>query len=157
MAKQRLMNANDAKRMLAMLFDELQVQPSSTVVEGDPTAFIGTYIDDDDVAVSLVACDRAFCAALGAAMTLVPPDAAKEAAATGDFPEAILANVREIMNILSRLYMEGSSPHLRFAELKTLSQLNEAEQNVMNNVADRLDMTMTIPTYGGGNLSLITL
>ena len=158
MAKQILMNAMDTKRMLSMLFSELKVEETDVQAEADPNALYGTYWDDNDVPVSLVACDREFAAALGAAMTLVPPDAAKAAAASGDFPESILGNVREIMNILSRLYMEGSAPHLRFVETKlSVGDLSPGETEVLNNVAARLDMKITVPNYGGGNCSLITL
>ena len=158
MSKQVLMNAMDAKRMLAMLYTDLNVSESSNAVENDPNAIYGTYIDDNDVPVSLVVVDRNYTAYLGAALTLVPPATANDMAASGQFNDIVIANVREIMNILSRLYMEGSSPHLRFAEIRmSKAELKPAEQAVLDGVAARLDMSMDVPGYGAGLCSLVTL
>lgn len=158
MSKQVLMNAMDTKRMLAMLYDNLKVEESGEQVEADDNAIYGTYIDDNDVPVSLVVADRKFAAYLGGALTLMPPDTANAAAESGDFNATIMSNVREVFNILSRIYMDGSSPHLRFAEVRmNKGELTGEEQNVMNNIAARLDMRMEVPGYGAGLCSLVTL
>lgn len=158
MSKQVLMNAMDAKRMLAMLYTDLKVEESGTAVENDPNAIYGTYIDDNDVPVSLAVIDRKFAAYLGSALTLVPPATAEASASSGEFSDIVIANVREILNILSRIYMEGTSPHLRFAETRmTKGDLTPAEQSVLDNTAARLDMKMEVPGYGAGLCSLLTL
>lgn len=158
MSKQVLMNAMDTKRMLAMLYSDLKVEESGVKVEEDPNAIYGTYIDDSDVPVSLVAVDRDFAAYLGSALTLVPLETAKASADSGEFSELMVGNVREVMNILSRILMEGSSPHLRFAEYrKSAAELTGDEQAVVQNIAARLDMKIEIPSYGAGLCSLITL
>lgn len=158
MSKQQLMNAMDTKRMLAMLYSDLKVEESGTPAENDANAIYGTYIDDDDVPVSLAVIDRGFAAHLGAALTLIPPGTASDAAATGDFSKEIMDNVREVLNILSRILMDGTSPHLRFAEVRmTRGDLTGPEQAVMDGIAARLDMRMEVPGYGGGLCSLVTL
>lgn len=158
MAKQVLMNAMDAKRMLAMLYTDLKVEESGTAVENDANAIYGTYIDDNDVPVSLAVIDRDYAAYLGSALTLVPPATAQASAQSGEYSDVVMGNIREILNILSRLYMEGSSPHLRFAEVRmTKGDLTPDEQRIVDNVAARLDMKMEVPGYGAGLCSLITL
>ncbi len=158
MAKQTLMTAMDAKRMLAIMYTDLKVEESGKPIESEEHSIFGTYIDDNDVPVSLMVVDRSFAAFMGGAMTLVPQHSAQEALESGDFPPAIIGNLREVMNIFSRFYMEGSSPHLRFAELRmTVGELTPAEQSVLSGAADRLDMKMDVPGYGGGYCSLITL
>ena len=158
MSKQILMNAMDTKRMLAMLYSDLKVEESGVSVENDANALYGTYIDDNDVPVSLCVIDRDFAAYLGSALTLVPADTAKASAASGDYSETVMGNIREVLNILSRIYMEGSSPHLRFAEVRrNAGELTPDEQSVLQNIAARLDMRMEIPGYGAGCCSLITL
>ncbi len=158
MSKQRLMTAMDTKRMLATLYPELAVAETEMPIERDDSAIYGTYIDDADEPVSLCAVDWAFAAHLGSALTMIPAPTAASAAKTGDFSDTMTANLREVFNILSRLYMDGSSPHLRFAELKTnRTALSAGEANVIDQCAARLDLRIEIPGYGAGNCSLITL
>ena len=69
-----------------------------------------------------------------------------------------MGNVREVFNILSRVYMDGSSPHLRFAEVRmSRGELAASELPVIEGCAARLDMEFTVPDYGSGKCSLITL
>lgn len=158
MSKQVLMNAMDTKRMLAMLYPDIKVAEVDTKVEEDPHAMFGTFISDEDEPVSLCAFDRAFAGYLGAALTMVPQETATAAAESGEYSDIIKANVGEVLNILSRIYMEGSSPHLRQAATRwSASELTPAEQAIIDNCAARLDMKMEIPGYGAGCCSLITL
>lgn len=158
MSKQQLANAMDTKRMLSMLYSDLEVAASEVHVEQDANTLYGTYIDDNDQPVSLCAFDRSFGAFLGAALTMVPKDTAADVAASGNFPDSIMDNTREVMNILSRIFMEGSSPHLRFSAIRaSRAELTPAEAAILDNAGARLDMEMTVPAYGTGHCSLITL
>lgn len=158
MAKQRLMTAMDTKQMLLMLYPDLAVRECDTAVEQGQQVIYGTYIDDDDVPVSLCAVDWAFGANLGAALTMVPPQTAATVAETGQFPDVVMGNLREVFNILSRIYMDGSSPHLRFAEVRMgKDALTADEAAIIDSCGARLDMEFSVPDYGAGNCSLITL
>lgn len=158
MAKQQLASVLDAKRMLAPLYNGLTVDASDVKVEENDAALYAVYVDDENAPVSLCVIDPFFCAYMGGALTMVPPDAAKEAASSGSFSELVLGNIQEVMNILSRLYMEGSSPHLRLASVrKSAGELSDDEKAVAANAADRLDMKMGLPQYGDSCCSLLTL
>ena len=158
MAKQRLMTAMDTKQMLVMLYPDLKVTECDAPVEQGENAIFGTYIDDDDVPVSLCAVDWAFAANMGSALTMVPPQTAAAAAESGQFSDVVMGNMREVFNILSRVYMDGSSPHLRFAEVRmSRGELAPSELPVIEGCAARLDMEFTVPDYGSGKCSLITL
>ena len=158
MSRQVLMNAMDTKRMLAMLYPDIKVENSDVKVEEDPNAMFGTYVSDEDEPVSLCVFDRAFGGYLGAALTLVPPETAAAAAQSGEYSDVIKASIGEVINILSRIYMEGSSPHLRQAPTRwSAAELTPAEQAILQNCGARLDMRMEIPGYGAGHCSLVTL
>ncbi len=158
MAQQQLMNALDCKRMLAPLYNGLTVVPGDVKCEENDAALYGVYVDDQDKPVSLCAFDPHFCAYMGGALTMVPPDAANEAAANASFTDLVMGNIHEVMNILSRLYMEGTSPHLRLSVVrKNASEMTDDEKAILANVADRLDMKMGLPQYGESNCSLLTL
>ncbi|MEE4202080.1 MAG: hypothetical protein V2I45_00490 [Halieaceae bacterium] len=158
MAKQMLANVLDAKRMLTPLYNGLGVEASDVKVEENDAALYAVYIDDNDAPASLVAFDPHYCAYMGGALTMVPADAANEAASSGEFSELVMGNIHEVMNILSRLFMEGTSPHLRLGEVRrSAADLTDAEKAVLEGAADRLDMKMTLPQYGDAHCSLITL
>jgi len=158
MAKQRLMTAMDTKQMLVMLFPDLDVSESDQTVEQTQQVVFGTYIDDNDVPVSLCAIDWPLAAGLGAALTLVPADTAASAAETGQFSETIMGNLREVFNILSRAFMDGSSPHLRFAEVRMGREaLNADEAAILDGCAARMNMKLIVAGYGVGHCSMLTL
>lgn len=158
MAKQILANAIDAKRMLAPLYNGLSVEKADVKVEENAAALYAVYIDDNDEPVSVVAFDPHYCAYMGGALTMVPADAANEAAASGQFSELVMGNTHEVMNILSRLFMEGTSPHLRLGKIRrSAEELEPGEKAVVDNMADRLDMKMSLPQYGDAYCSLLTL
>lgn len=158
MAQQQLMTALDCKRMLAPLYNGLTVVPGDAKCEENDASLYAIYIDDNDKPVALCAFDPHFCAYMGGALTMVPVDAANEAAANASFTELVMGNIHEVMNILSRLYMEGTSPHLRLSVVKKgASELTDDEQAIASGPADRLDMKMTLPQYGESSCSLLTL
>jgi hypothetical protein len=158
MAKQLLASVLDCKRMLAPLYNGLTVEAAGVKVEENDAALYAVYIDDENNPVSLCAFEPKFCAYMGGALTMVPADAANEAAESASFSDLMMGNIHEVMNILSRLYMEGSSPHLRLSFVrKSAADLTDAEKAVMGSVADRLDMKMGLPQYGESHCSLLTL
>ena len=158
MAMQNLMNVLDCKRIISPLYTDLSVVAGDKQCEEDESALYAVYSNDEDAPVSLCAIDPHFCAYMGGALTMVPVAAANEAAENADFSELMLGNIYEVMNILSRLFMEGSSPHIRLIALrKNASELFDGEKAILGSCADRLDLKMNLPQYGESNCSLITL
>jgi len=147
-------NAAALKSMLAMMFgDDLEV---SKAPDGNPAGrFAATYVADGGEIVAICACDDAFVAYTGAALTMMPKDVADEMLKDGNFSDVVLGNFHEIMNICSRLLMSDSSPHLRLD--KTLSPA-DAEKPIaqLAGGARAEHFALSVPRYGQGSLSFMT-
>ena len=141
---------DSVKDILSVMYgDELEV----TVLEAGSAADgrAATYVGDDDQIVAVCACDPEFVIFSGAALTMVPPDAAREMVDEKDFSEVVIANFHEVMNICSRLLMSNDSPHLRLD--KTIPTA-EAEATINGAGADMtaVGFSVNIPSYGSGQL-----
>ena len=130
--------------------------PGLTVARNDEATLadrhVATYVRDDDSIVAVCACDAAFVAYSGAALTMIPVDAANDMVSSKDFTEIVLSNFHEVMNICSRLLMSDNSPHLRLD--KTLLPGSAAPAvATAESLANPAGFTVEIPEYGNGNIA----
>ena len=66
-------------------------------------------------------------------------------------------NLKEVMNICSRLFMDDNSPHLKLDNLyESIGALPDSARSLMDSVQDRLDLIISIPDYGDGKLSFLS-
>ncbi len=113
-----------------------------------------TYVNDAGDVVAICACDNPLVAYSGAALTLLPKDAADEMLAESRLSDVVLANFHEIMNICSRVLMSDHSGHLRLD--KTLDP-NAASGPIagLNGDARIASFQLTIPNYGSGAIAFL--
>jgi hypothetical protein len=149
----------EVQAMLGMLYDGVSVKPSDLVpTEGDSKTIVAVYIDDEDKPVSVCACDYSFTAFAGGALTRIPKGGAEDAASSGEFSKMMMDNLYEVMNICSRLFMGGNTPHLRLE--KTYMSPGEAVEGTASVLSDgdgKAGFSVDIPGYGVGQLSFITV
>ncbi len=118
-----------------------------------PKAFAATYIDDRDALVGICLCDIPLAATMGAALALVPPDAANAAVKAGKLPGEMLDNFREVLNILHRQF---GAVHVRFKDL--VQPGDKIPANVTAGTtkpASRLDLEVAVVGYAVGRLSFL--
>lgn len=130
--------------------------PDLTVTRNDDVTLadrhVATYVGDEQTLVALCACDAGFVAYSGAALTMVPVDAANDMVRSQDFTEVVLSNFHEVMNICSRLLMSDNSPHLRLDE--TLAPAAAAQAvSAAESLANPVSFSVEIPQYGKGNIA----
>lgn len=148
----------DMKDMLVMLFgDDAVVKPGKPLeVKAGAGSMVATYIADDGTPVAVSVCDVPFAAFAGSSLSLIPAGSAKDAAKTGTLSEVMWGNLREVMNILSRLLMDPDTPHLKLDLL--YKDPKELPQNVLamiKGAKGRADFEIVIPRYGNGRLSFL--
>ncbi len=146
------------KQVLGMLFDGLEVKPGGTF-DWAPAggAWIGVFIADDGAPVALCAMDANLAATFGAALSMLPPGAAKDAAKSKDLTSVMIDNLREIMNISTRLLMNDTSLHLKLEQLYPIKSLPAPAAAFLAATKQRLQFQMQLPKYGGGVLSLVSV
>lgn len=148
----------ELRQMLAMLYgDKLGLETGKPVAaDAGSKSVVAVYVNDANEPVTACVCDHQFAAFAGSALTKIPRGGAEDAAKTGDFSEMMLGNLREVMNICSRLFMYNSSPHLRLESVyATPDALPDSVRSMVGASQGRGDFSVSIPGYGDGTLSFL--
>lgn len=146
----------ELKDMLGMLFNNLEVQDCDPLALDADNLFFGLYLDDDDKPVTLVVCDLPFSAYMGSSMTMLPPPVAADAIKSGKLEDMMVGNVKEVMNIVSRLFMLRGGTHLRFATLHPVEDgLPDSVSELMANVDQQVFFDVEVPRYGSGKVGFL--
>ena len=138
--------------MLGMLFgDGTEVTP--TEAPDLSLGYVGNYVNPEGETVAACICDRAATAYFGAALSMLPPGGAADAAKGGEISETMEANLYEIMNILTRLVMDDETPHLKLEKVQKVD--DDAAINAIRENAAGCHFHVVVPRYGSGTLSFL--
>ncbi len=145
------------KSILGLLFEDIEVSPGGKL-DGSATggAWFGVYINDTGEPVALCASDAKLSAYWSAALSVLPVKMAREAAQQGELSDMMVANLREIMNICTRLVMSEHSPHLRLENVYCAGTLPAAAAALVGAARGRSDFQVALPKYGSGQLALLS-
>lgn len=153
-----LPDGKKVSNMLAVLFDGLDVKPGGTF-DPSPTqgAWFGMFVLDAGEPAALCGADAALSASLGAALSMLPVAAAQEAAKSKNLTDVMVGNIREIMNICSRLLMETNTPHLKLEEVYPRTALPAHAAGLLAAPKSRIQFLVSVPKYGGGVMTFMTI
>ena len=143
--------------MLENLFDGLVVKPGKAFELVEARAMVGIYCADNGQPVAACATDFALSAATGAALSMLPPAVCKEAITSGALNAVMKENLKEIMNICSRLLMDDFSPHLKLLSMHPARGVPKAGAAMLMDVRNRAHFNLTIPRYGSGFMSVMSV
>lgn len=143
--------------ILGMLFDGLEVKPGGTFDQTlNGGAWFGVFIDHTGSPVALCGADVELAASLSSALSMLPLSTAKEAARARELSPGMCENLREVMNICTRLVLDSTSPHLKLDRLCAIKALPVAAAALLANAPGRREFHLQLPRYGGGVLSLLS-
>jgi len=146
------------RELLGMLFDGLVVKTGAKLeVSAKSTGWAAVYVTDDGKPVALCACDLAFAANSGAALSMLPPGVAKDSIKTGQLTETMLANLGEVMNICTRLVLHEGTPHVRLNAVCPIAKLPPAGMAIATAPKARIDFEVTLGKYGNGMLTALVI
>jgi hypothetical protein len=152
-----LPDAAQVKALLGCLFDGLTVKPAAKLdVSAASAGFVAVYIGDDGAARALCACDLSFAANGGAVLSMLAPAAANDAIEAKQLTLQMSDNLREVMNICTRLLLKDGSPHLRLQEVLPATQL-PAPLAAITVSRTRVDFEIELGKYGRGAFAVIAL
>jgi hypothetical protein len=153
-----LPDVNQVRELLGMLFDGLVVKPGAKCdVSAGSGSYAGVYVTDGGIPVALCTCDIAFAANSGAALSLLPPNMAKESIKSKELTEVMLGNLGEVMNICTRLLLKEGSPHLRLLQVCPVKELSGPAAAIIGAAVGRVDFDIGLGKYGKGLIALMTL
>ncbi len=143
--------------MMETLFDGLVVKPGKSFEWVESRAMVGVYVSDAGDAVAACATDFPLSAVLGSALSMLPPPVCKEALTSGVLNDVMKENLKEIMNICSRLLMDDFSPHLKLLSMHPARGLPPAATRMLLEVRNRAHFGLSLPRYGSGFLSVVSV
>lgn len=144
-------------QILGVLFEGLQIKAGGSVdVSALGGACFGVFVTDGGSPIALCGADIALAASLGAALSMLPPASVKDAVKAHELTAVMHENVRETMNICTRLLMDGKSPHLRLDQVYPAKSLPPAAAALLQTPRGRIDFQLQLPKYGGGVLTLMS-
>jgi hypothetical protein len=142
--------------ILGLLFDGLEVKLGGAFDQTPAGgAWFAVFIADSGEPVALCGADVNLAANFGAAFSMLPVNAAKEAAKARELTSVMTENVREIMNICTRLVMDNTSPHLKLDQIYPVKSLPAAAAALLAAATRRREFQLQMPKYGGGVLTLL--
>lgn len=150
-----LPDAKKVQQMLGILFDGLNVTAGGNLGAVDKSWF-GVFISDTGEPVALCGADVTLAAAFGTALSMLPPAAMKEAIQKNDISGVMQENLREIMNICTRLVLDSGSPHLKLESVCSGKALPPQAASLIKGAKGQCHFQLQMPKYGGGVLSLLS-
>lgn len=140
-----------------LLGREVTVAPTSPFAPGPyAPATVAVYVTDQLEVAGVIACDLKLSAAAGAAIGLVPPGGAADAAASGTLPANLAENLQEVLNVAAALFNTPGAPHLRLYTMHPAGQTLPADVVARAlTLGRRVDLTVEVAGYGSGRLSIV--
>jgi hypothetical protein len=116
------------------------------------------YVDDLLRARVVAVADVGFSARAGAAIGLLPPVFADRATDRGTLPAMLAENLDEVLNVCVATLNGPGRPHLRLYRVHHVGE--DVPTDVLSFAAvpgRRLDLEVSIPTYGPGLVSFVAV
>jgi hypothetical protein len=140
--------------LLGLLFDGLEVKAGGSFDQTPAGgAWFGVFVTDSGNPAALCGADANLAATFGAAFSMLPVGVAKDAAKTRELTAVMIDNMREIMNICSRLVMDAASPHLKLDQIHPAKSLPAPAAALLGAPSGRREYQVQMPKYGGGVLA----
>jgi hypothetical protein len=152
-----LPDAAKVTSLIGMLFEGLDVKPGGSF-DRTPAggAWIGVFVADCGNPIALCGADLNLSASLGAALSMVPPAAVKDAVKSRELSGVMIDNLREVMNIATRLVMSDTSAHLKLEQVYPVKALPAPAAALLRGSSAHVEFQVQLPRYGGGVLSLLS-
>jgi hypothetical protein len=149
-----LPGADAVARLLRDLFGKAVTPKKGAAMPSSTKMCVGAYMDDAGKLVAVGICDLPLGATMGAALALLAPGVAAEAARAGKLPEEMRDNLLEVLNVMATLF---GGAHVRCRELLLPPAALPADvAAVVAKPGQRLDLDVTVAGYVGGKLCLAT-
>jgi hypothetical protein len=153
--------AKDVKELFeGLLGREVDVVTGGTMVDpnADFGALVGVYVDKGLSLTALVLLDIELASRIGAAIALIPSNAAEKAINNGLMPDNLKDNASEILNVTASLFNAEGAPHVRLDAVYAPGDPIPADvaQWILTFVR-RCDLDIDVAGYGPGKFSLLVL
>jgi hypothetical protein len=150
--------AKDVRDMLAGLVGKpVAVSPGAPVTPTpDSPVSVAVYVDPQMHINALCVMDLSASAYTGGALALLPPGGCQDAVEEdGELSGMLVEALHEVVNVLSALFNVPGAPHSKLHKLYAPGDDLPGDLAGMLAAFNRLDLSLEIPPYGKGALSLV--
>lgn len=148
-----LPNIDHVRGLLSDVFgDNLTASWAAKVWDKSVPFLLSIYEDEWGTPRRMLAIDQNLAIALGAALSMLPPDVVKEAIAKKTIPDNVLANVREVCNICVNFFMLTADYRLIFKKMELAK--NYASSPLSHPGLWTLTFDVAMSGYGSGKILL---
>lgn len=139
-----------------LLGKEVAVAPADALTPADTIGgAIAVYVDNSNHLGAVAGWDLPLAANVGAAVALVPPGAAEDAIEDRYLPDHLLENLSEVSNVLASVFQLPGNPHLRLSQMyRPINTADNDAVSLLYALGNRIDLSVSVPNYGGGRLSV---
>jgi hypothetical protein len=130
---------------------------SAAQLKPGPNQAIATYITTEEKKVAALAIyDFELAIYCGAALSMIPPDRAKELVQEKNLSEEPLSNFKEVVNVQAGSFNKPNMPHVKLDQVLTsYDELPEEAKKILELPAARVDFEVEVATYGKGRAALL--
>jgi hypothetical protein len=150
--------AKDVRDMLTGLVGkDVAVSPGGPVTPTpDKPVAVAVYVDPHLAINALCVMDLGAAAYTGAALALLPPGGAQDAVEEdGELTGMMVEALHEVVNVLAALFNVPGAPHSKLHRLYAPGEDLPGDVDGMLANFNRLDLTIQVPAYGKGAISLV--
>jgi len=156
---QRLLPAPEmiARLLSGLLGRSVAVKASAAAAKPlGPACLAARYAEPGGGIEAVIVFDLPAAAALGAALTMFPPNVAQAAARAGRLEEGLLDSFREICNVMSRLAGDGQAATPVLADVAPLALARPRDiDKLLPTVSGRADYEIAVSGYADGRLVVL--
>lgn len=136
---------------------DVATTPASAPMTTKEAYVIADYVEDDGSLTGLCLADVKIANFLGAALAMIPANAAEKDARAKKLSDEVKDNIQEIFNIAASLFNASGGTHHRFRRLYLphKEDLPPEVEAVLKSPAARGDYALSVPGYGDGKLSVL--
>lgn len=144
-----------AKIFTSTMRREVDAKVTKAVADNELIAG-GHYVNGNKQVVAGCFADKALVCYSGAAFSLVPADAARDALKEKELDEILQENFEEVLNICSRLFDAASDARVTLTTKEFSSNdRSDVSKNLLSKPSKRVDFELTIKDYGKGRVTLV--
>lgn len=131
--------------MLTMVLGVEAAATPGTAADAATLSYVATYVNREDELVASCSCSLPTAAALGCALSMIPPGGAEAMVEDGGLTATATENFYEMMNIFSSLLMNDKTAHLRLQEVVV-----DADKRLQGDGLKEAAFDLVLGSYGKG-------
>lgn len=157
MPHQEMPTPEDVSKLLTGLLSRRTVvkRASAWLDAAKQPVWVGDYLADAGAVDAAFVCELPLAGFLGAALAMIPPKIAVDAAKAGKLPADISENFREVVNVVSATLNHGTV-HVRLGAVAVKPGGAAALPSpLQKGPVRRLDLDVSVDGYGAGKMCLV--